>query len=449
MNPRHRLVHQEGVAMVVVMGALLVISLSAGVLAATASQTNQSAIRDSNSKAALAAAEAGLQVGTQRFEVKRTQLASNQCLAGSGGVTPTTMATGQTDCAAVVGGSDVADGATYSYVISPPGAPCRARPNAVTAPTGNDRCITSTGTVNGVARRIQARLGSIPSPPFFALAGIVGLDSLTFVNSVDIDTTVGSNGLISLGNSVHVNGDAYLGPTATVEIDAGSTLDGSQVRRSDPWTLVLTDFEPLEATPPNHNNLLVGKSYYNAGGGKPIFNLPTGTQTLPVAASGVTNYYFCSFTVGDSVDLRIPAGREVRIYVDSPTRPGSPCTSGGTVQFDNSVCVNIPSCNKDAPGMASNLEFHIAGTGGQDLHFNNSVQVAALFYAPNSKVQINNSILLVGGLAAAEVTIVNSINYVWPMDVRSDPGPGSRTDWSGWFECRPKPSVASDPESGC
>jgi hypothetical protein len=54
-----------------------------------------------------------------------------------------------------------------------------------------------------------------------------------------------------------------------------------------------------------------------------------------------------------------------------------------------------------------------------------------------------------GAIAAKSILINNSINFTWPDDARTDPGPGRRTAWSGWFECRPRPPVAGDPESGC
>lgn len=93
--------------------------------------------------------------------------------------------------------------------------------------------MTSTGTVQGVQRRVQTRLGQTAAPPFFALAGLIGLDSLELVNSVQIATDIGSNGPIMLGNSVEVDGDAYVGPGGSV--DDESDLKGDVVQLAEPF----------------------------------------------------------------------------------------------------------------------------------------------------------------------------------------------------------------------
>lgn len=456
----HRLRQQDGVAMVVVMGALLIVSLSAAALASGANQTNNTAITDSNSKRALGAAEAGLQVATQRYDAFRTTIQPTECLGDPSGpvaVGRIPMGTGATaattECDPVIGGADVGDDATYSYVISLPGAPCRAAPTATTAVTANDRCVTSTGTVNGITRRVQTRLGLAQGPPFFEHAGLVGLDSLSFTNSNTINAGVGSNGQVTVGNSVTVNGDAVLGPDAPGYPNPNPALgnsadhNGNVIRRTAPYTLELGPvFETVETA---NNNSTLPPALLDSGR---HFRINGGTYTFPDPGPSVTGpivYHFCSIYLDNSVDLRIPAGREVKIYVDSPTRPSPWCSSGGTVTFNNSICVNVPNCDTNSPGLASKLEFYLAGTGGQDLYLNNSLKLSALFYAPNTVVNINNSIWLNGALAAKVVNVNNSITFTWPADAREDSGPNRRAAWSGWFECSPRRTVATDPESGC
>ena len=448
MTMRKRLQGESGVAMVVVMGALLVISLMAGTLAANATQTSDSAVKDSNSKRALAAAEAGLNVATERFVPHRTTLAANACLVMVSNVlTPTAMPAGTAECPPVADVNELDAGADYEYVMSMAGAACRFAPGGTSTTTAADRCITSTGIVNGVRRRVQARLSTRTGAPFFDMAGLVGLDSITMTNSNDVNTSVGSNGVISVGNSVRVNGDAVYGPGGSVQIGTGGRVNGSQIPRSEPFTLELD--EDFAAARLNNDNLSLPSSWF-AGGDRtlrPMFQPPNGTDaTMPVpAGTDPVVYYFCNVYLDNSIKLRLPANREVKIYVDSPTRTGSPCATGGRVHLRNSIDWNWPS----GPGLASNLEFYLAGTGGEDLYLENSIRASAVFYAPNSFVDVNNSVEVNGAIAAKSILINNSIKFTWPADVRDDPGPGRRVSWSGWYECRPNPSVASDPESGC
>ena len=448
---RRRLRREDGVAMVVVMGALLIVSLSAAALATGATQTNDSAIAGSNSKRALAAAQAGLEIATQRYGTRRTTLQPTQCLAGTDGLQVQQMATTATaanaECPDVAGGAEIGDGASYSYVLSLPGASCRAAPSAVTTVSPNDRCITSTGVVNGVQRRVQARVGSRNGAPFFDLAGLIGLDSITMTNSNDVNSSVGSNGTISIGNSVRVRGDVtYVPPNGSVQVNNGGRVTGTQIPRPEPFTLDIDeDFEVAEA---NNQNTALPSSWFEGGDrASRRFQPPNGTDAvMPVpAGTGPVTYYFCNVYLDNSIKLTLPANREVKIYVDSPARPDSPCTSGGRVHLRNSIDWNWPS----GPGLASNLEFYIAGTGGEDLYLENSIRISALFYAPNSTVDLNNSVTVNGAIAAKSILINNSINFTWPADARTDPGPGRRAAWSGWFECRPRRTVAADPESGC
>ena len=427
---------------------MLIVSLSAGMLLTNAGQTND---RDRGRGLQARPGRGGgrLQIATQRFEIMRKTLNTvpNRCLAGTNGLTPVSPSGGV--CPAVTGGADVVEDATYSYVISLPGAACRRNP--AKPATAGARCITSTGTVNSVTRRVQTQLGWSGGPPFFEQAGLVGLDSLSFTNSNTINAGLGSNGQVTIGNSVTINGDVVLGPNAPGNNNTNPALgnsadhNGNTTRRLEPYALDLAEiFEEVEAT---NNNNLIPSGFMLSGR---HFRINSGTYQMPnPGGTGPLVFHLCSVHLDNSVDFRLPPGREVRVFVDSPTRPGSVCTSGGTVTFNNSICVNVPNCNKSQPGLASNLKFYLAGTGGQDLRFINSNIISALFYAPNTTVDINNSIWLNGALAAKVVNVNNSIEFTWPADAKTNSGPNKKVAWSGWFECSTKPTVAGVPESGC
>lgn len=444
---RKRLNGEDGIAMIVVMAVLLVVSFLALGLASAARDANSVTVRDSSSKRALAAAEAGLQVATQRYAEYRFSLAANRCLAGAGGITML-VAVGS-ECPTVMDSGELGDGAAFSYVISLPGAACPAAPiaaeDAITASIA--RCVTATGTVQGVQRRVQARLALDDAPPFFKYSGLVGFDSVSVQPNATIGTpsapvNVGSNGPISLSPNGVIWGDAVLAPPAGEFRANGGTLNGSETQLAEPFSVQLDHEFAKAATSPPNNNSALPTSVYTAA--TKHFRLSSGAYTLPVVppAQGPTIYYFCSFELNQNVQLRIPAGYEVRIYIDSK----APCTSSPVI-FSKNVCVNFSNCGTNTPGVASLLKFYLAGSSG--LSFEQDSKVSALFYAPGSAADFKPNVRLNGALAAKSVSVQPNLILTWPEDSKQAIHGEDQTSRNGWFECRPEPSVSTDPESGC
>lgn len=448
---RRRLSGEEGIAMIVVTAVLLVVSFLALAFASAARDANSVTVRDSSSKRALAAAEAGLQVATQRYAEHRFALAANLCLAGANAITPTTPLAGP-ECPAVTDGGQLGDGAAFSYVISLPGASCPATPiaaeDAIDATLA--RCVTATGTVQGVRRRVQARLALDDSPPFFKNAGLVGFDSVSMqpnatIGAADARVNVGSNGPISLNNGVNVWGDAMLAPPAGSFAANGGTLHGSQLTLADSFELELDhEFAKAKTSPPNSNGLLPTSVYTAA---TRSFRLSSGTYTLPAVSPGPTIYHFCSFDLAEGTRLQIPSGSEVRIYIDSTT----PCAGSSDVTFRKGVCVNFSDCSgtweMGTPATASLLKFYLAGAGR--LGFEQGSKVSGVFFAPKRAAEFTPQIRFNGGLAAKSVSLFPQLALTWPEDSKKAIHGEDQTTRNGWFECKPAPDPPGDPESGC
>src|SRR5918912_893105 len=156
---RVRLAGEEGAAMIVATGALLVMMILVAAVQSGAISVRNSSSKDRNSKRALAAANAGLSVATDRV--------------------------------------------------------LRMKPAGV-------RCITSIGRANGVTRRVQSRLVWLPQFPFLGILGLSSVfvnDQTTVYGDVTGSTLgdIGTNGSATVGPSANASliRNAYLAPGAT------------------------------------------------------------------------------------------------------------------------------------------------------------------------------------------------------------------------------------------
>jgi hypothetical protein len=85
-----------------------------------------------------------------------------------------------------------------------------------------------------------------------------------------------------------------------------------------------------------------------------------------------------------------------------------------------------------------------------DFMLDNSVNFYGSVYAPNSTVQAHNSVKFYGAAASDKIIFFNSVDFFLTGAVKDKPteAPGA-AERKGWTECRPAPTLASDPESGC
>jgi type II secretory pathway pseudopilin PulG len=449
-----RFAGERGIATPVAIAVMSVVMLLAAGGALAALGTNESANDDRRAKRALAAAEAGIQQAAYRLATLRPD--RTKCL-GAGptiwAVDPD-LATGE--CTTQVPGT-IAPGAGFSYVVTPElsGTGCADQGNVPPDMTSSDHCITATGTVGSITRRLQARV-RVARGGIFSGIGLVGLDSVTIQNSGEVWSDIGSNGLISGGNSTEIDGVLKIPNTAP-----SPTINGAHngvVRQPNRWELAPTDFAAIAAGPNNNATLSGWTTSWNSTTREAV--LDGKKYTLPAGT-----YLMCEFFADQSVDIDLTgasASNPVRIFIDSPDRPGSGCPAGtGRFCLDNSIKFN-------RPGNAAALQIYVHGTtavcasGRPGMPFqassyrtdmpivlNNSVDFNGSIYAPTTDVRLNNSIQMEGGIVARRVHFENSIDF-WHADELADqvagPGPVRRVSW---VECRPQPTTPSDPESGC
>jgi type II secretory pathway pseudopilin PulG len=450
---RIRLASERGIATPVVIAVMSVVAMLAAGGALAALGTNEGANEDRRAKRALAAAEAGIQQAAYRLATLRPD--QTMCLGASGPNYTASPVGGE--CTTPVPGTLSPD-TSFSYVATPAlaaGAACADQPNLASDTTSTDHCITATGISGTVQRRLQARV-RVARGGLFSGIGLIGLDLVKMVNSDKIWSDIGSNGLIDGDNSIEVNSGYRLripnsAPTPTI-----SGSNPPVVRLSSPWALAQTDFASVAAG--NNNSQLASLPSNRWNPTTKMMTFPSGSLTLPGGS-----YHLCDFYADDSVTVSLQSGatasNPVRIFIDSPSRAGSGCTgTSGRFCLDNSI-------NFNASGNAAALEIYVYGstsTCGQTSSFNgssyaentpvilnNSVNFRGTIYAPTTTVRLNNSVKMDGGIAAQAIYLENSIEFRHPSSLSGAAAAAGPIRRLSWVECRPLPTTASDPESGC
>jgi hypothetical protein len=450
---------EHGVAVAIAMMTVMITGLLAAALIAAATFFLHSSSRDSANKRALAAAQAGLNAGVyrlNRISASPSGSFANNCITDR----EVAWSTTSPHCPAESAFFNVT-GASSTYYLTPEmSASLTGMPTVATecGSTGGDRCVTAIGTVNGVTRRLQER---IKAAELFNLHGMLGLkgvevnssSSWTGVNfQVTADT--GSNGAITYGANVTPPSSpygCYVGPS-------GSAPAGCAITRyPQAITVPSVDTLPFGTTQTTNSNATIAAGYTASGRVLSI----AAAATLTLAAG---DYNFCSVTVGNGATLQAASGARVRVFVDSPSRTGSGCTTGGT--FNAGVIAGTTSAKINPSTTAGQIEVYSYGTVTppanlaspppatckEDFVFVNGSSATSnnlYIYAPDSIVSIQSNAYQYGAVVACQMiywALSATARWDFPATgIRPTAGIGLIT--GSFRECTPL--YTGDPESGC
>jgi Tfp pilus assembly protein PilX/cytoskeletal protein CcmA (bactofilin family) len=436
-NFKRRLTGEAGFVLPTAIIVLLIVTVLVGAAITVASQTSTSTTRDSNTKSALEAAEAGLQ--TASYRLSKLEPKPTQCINGSAAV-------GE-KCES--GSEPLGNGATFEYWTSKglaAGEKCDGE--TVSAQENvTQRCITSVGTVNGVPRRVQERASSLASP-LFQVKGILGYHSVSIENNGKLEGEVGTNEILTLKNGVTVE-QADLGPLGKVE---GTSTPKVTIKNTSPFepppvpigesaTSATTQAgckPPLEGgeVGPNCDFLITNGADANSG---VTFNTALRSLSMGNGASlelkeGV--YNFCNFQVsGNNTKLTTVSGGKVVIFIDSAARAGSGCSSpAGKLEFKNGLEIIDPNKN------ALYLQIYVYDGSGGTIELKNNVsggQFYGTIVAPKSKVAIGNNAEFVGAIMANEVELAPNFKFKFEKEVEKLKTPSRLYERKAWEECPP------------
>lgn len=429
---------EDGVAVIVAMGTMTVLLILGAVALSTSVHVGASTNTETLKKRAFETAEAGLQ--STQYRLNMLGPSSDKCIGGatSAVVAPTSGGT----CAGYT--ETMGNGANFtSYTTTPLASGGNCAGTQVVSTTGaiDQRCITATGTVGGVTRRVQARVASYSDVPVFPVAGLLSATNIDIGGSAGVSGSVGLNGLLSITGSASTDITVVFGPNGS--FSSGTSHPPASTRSPDDGPFVLPPVDPGTSATTNDNGRLsngmdpVGSNTWD----------PT-TRSLSVKSGTVTLggglYNFCNLTLQSKAILRVMNPARTQIFIDSPTRQGSGCPAGSG-NFNMGGQSTLAQAGTDPTA----FQLFIVGNGTA-INFNGGQSFYGTVYAPTTQIVLNGGAVVQGAIAAYSIRSTGNVTIHGDeraRDIRMNAaGVFFRT---AWRECTPVPSSASDPGSGC
>lgn len=472
-----RLAAADGFALGAALIVLLIVSVLAAASVTVAVNSSSSTTTDASRKAAMAAAEAGLKIATYRLTMLNP--AASDCVAGS-------------SVAAPVGGycgsgapQQLGNGGTFTYTTTAAldeTSQCVGL-TIVGQTSLEQRCVTATGTVNGVTQRVEARVATFTAQPLFPFpeVGMIGLDGVEDGGAgAAIESGLGSNGKIKLeGAGGKQTGKCLLGPSGAYEANPPSNkLCSEEVMKRTPaeGELVLSPVKPGNAEvdgncpqvaepDPSGNcdqRIIEGMRKADNQSYAPPYDQISGktgsletAQTmlekehvLELAGAGVTLtlgggvYFFCRVSVkGSHSTIAIAQGARTAIFVGSPkcgAKSGEFLLEGAGTSIENS-------------GAVTNLQIYVYGAGPVRIAGAGNTTTGVVLYAPEAEVTINGAGgTLEGGIAGKHIGSGGAgFKFKWNEQIKDiEPGAAGAVNAyyrTAWGQCTPEGS----PGEGC
>jgi Tfp pilus assembly protein PilX len=451
---KRHLAGQSGFILPTAIIVLFILALLTGVAINVSVQTSSSTTRDDNTKAALAAAEAGLRVATYRLGALRPSEA--QCITANAVGVPTG---GYCEDASA---ENLGNGATFQYWTTPAlkaGETCAGQVVEIQAGF-TQRCVTSQGKVNGISQRVSARVESVPGEKLFPVKGIVGLSEVKISGSVKVPAVVASNGkIIGEGSAAFELGFELCAPGGEFKPKAGSERNSSGVTvhkvggmesAGPEWEKTRLAAEcSIKAPLPAGHASEASNEDARIGVSDKLEGTTTWTGApnyeLTLAANGKltlegSKYYFCNFNATSNSKLIIAAAAKVEIFIDSPEDKASKCKEKSG-KFTGSNAFVVENLTKNP----ADLLIEAYGKGPVELL--NGAKLEGSIYAPEGEVNINGGTSFKGGIVGNKVHLEAGAGiFEWSEEVGSlTNGEAGSYKRKGWEQCKP----GSGGKEGC
>ena len=411
---RIRLREERGIALPVAVSMLFMIAGLATITARAAISSEHASLRDRNTKQAIQAANAGLEAAMYRTNLM--QPGSLQCALENvlNGNLIVTDVEGNGWCAAQT--EDLGSGQSYAIQVSA-GSSLYVNGQSLV-----QRKFVSTGTANGVQRRVMLRSNAATGEPVFpqGYAG-VSLDGLDLPNSVQVQGGVGSNGDILLRNSAYVCGNVTPGPGKSVQIrnsasvcPTGSTTPAQQsfnLQPVDQGDAPTVNDNARIGDPPQPTSLDPCTDCNDIAWNPATRVLRLRNNSTLTLGGGV--YSFCSIEIENTAQLKVavrPLGTGIRIFVDSPESCGG--AGMGSVSVHNSA--TILNLNSDP----TTFQLYLVGSSAisTELAFDGidfAADLVMAVYAPFSTIRIRGLSHLSGAIASKSIDLHNSASLTY------------------------------------
>ena len=408
-SSRARARSDRGMAVPTVLMMLLAASAIAGVAATSAIRAQHGTSRDSDTKTALPAAEAGVSQALLHYNRIATTTAT-PCLVSNGGQV-TLQATTNGWCAPSTG---QLDGRTFSYQVRP---------------TSGALEIVSTGNSDGVTRRVDVGARSSSGQQMFSEATVLAQDWINLSSNAQVLTGLKTNGDLTMSSNARICGGASVGigrqMTASsnavwyqdyANLACAGLMDPNSVPHAP---LTLPPVNQGDAVTNNDNGRFFSLDLISGNRGLVCWNHTNGDGTAGSCGSrelrlssnssvtlGGDTYSFCKLTMSSNTNLLISAGASAKIYFDSPEACG---LAPGTQQLSLDSNSRITSSGAGP----TNTAMYFVGSGTQPTAINlaSNTQVAGdceqnfVIYAPRTNITINSNSRYCGAIAGKTIQV--------------------------------------------
>lgn len=445
--------------MIVVLVVILITVILGASLVSSAVWTSSHGRTDYAQKQALAVADAGLQAAINRLSNQAEDNATEEkeCF------TVKYVAEASGSCPPQP--EELTKGEKYTYYVSP------ALSQSANHCTGlwlvvpkeqesthslNQRCITSIGTAGGSTARVQARVADLIVKPLFPVNGLFSYSTITITNKFTASGELGARETVSDSNAITHAGELTVNYGKEVKLHNSCAVEAVTCKQltaeqlaAVPWALPKHEEAqeaPYAASVLANNNakMTVVEATYNAAT-RELTSTHTNEVVLP---SGTYNFCLISFTQGTTITYTPP----VKLYLDSPYRKGSACSSGtGWL----SMTQNVTWKDEAATPKASDLEIFAwgnpeAGASEHDPIFsfsNNSGGMYAKIYAPYSSFETTNNFEMTGSMVFGSVKANNQATVNGEGGGKAEQIVGTNFYVTAYHQC--PSSYSGSPASGC
>jgi hypothetical protein len=451
---RGRVANEAGFAVPTVLFMLLAAGAIAGVAVTSSVLAQQGATRDSDTKAALTVAEAGVSQALLHYNRVPTTAAA-PCVVADGGTVRNTATIGGW-CPWSLG---EVNGANFAYSVKP---------------TDGEIEIVSTGNADGVTRRIDVDAVSAGGQRLFSDASVKAQDFITMDSNAQVLAGMATNGGIGLSANARVCGSASVGLGRQLTVASNAQWYGDYnhpncVGLMNPANvpqapLTLPMVNQGDAATNNDNARLFSQDLISGSPSSVCFNGVRGngsagscgtrhlsmSSNTSVTLSGDT-YSFCRLTMSSNTNLYVAAGATVRIFFDSPEACG---LSAGTAQLDLSSNSRITATGGGPANVA--MLFVGSPTQATSIHLSSNTQVAGdceqnfVIYAPRTAITMNSNSTYCGALAGKSIHLDSNAKVYTDLSSSQFELPAAAPHYnvSRFVECSSS-SATGAPDAGC
>jgi hypothetical protein len=363
--------------------------------------TQSGSVRDEDSKDALAAADAGVQLALYRQNKIATSSVLPCVVPGSGGDLVPGSALADGWCPAWTG---TVGGRSYTYRVKPWSL-------VGTTQTGVKRqlSVVSVGSADNVSRRVDVVATAKDGSGVFGDFSAVGIDGVTINGNSNIGnstttTNAATNGSITTLGSGYLCGDAKHG---LGQAFSGTQCPGYQVFEEE---LSMPPVDPGTAWTTNSNGRFFAQDPKK---GNVTWDATTRTLTMTgggrvTLGASIAPYSFCQLNMSGSSQLIVAQGAVVSIIFHSPEtcgQTGNPVTQ-----------VNMTGNTELVTTSGNPYDLRIVMAGSESIptkaHFIGNSGSEMTVYAPQTDVELWGSTTYYGAVAGKTLTLGGNAKFL-------------------------------------